>query len=210
MTKYVPRSWPGYGPPLVAALVTFLLAGLVDTLGRGEYSTDGLASLLPILLLPLPFIVSVLWSIAQMTGYPGRLVLVAAASCVGLCLSQFSGAIVLQIGGQMAAGIMAGMALRMRWRLDVALVLVALTLTPALIWATLEMPVSEQFQLLGDQVMETVQENMPESADEKQRVLALAEQRKQWEDVAVLAEKFYPAFLTVGVFGQAGVILALI
>ncbi len=210
MSRLSPRSWPNYGPPLVAALVTFLLSGFVDWLSRGEYSPDGISSLLPLLLLPLPFVVSALWAGVQMLGLPGRTVLLAAGAFVGVGLVQFSPEVVLQTGGQMAAGIVTGMALQYRWRLDMALVLAALALTPALIWATLEMPPREQFQLLGDQVTEVYQGSMPNGADEKQQALALEEQRRQWDDVTRVGEQLYPAAMAVGVLGQAGVTLALV
>jgi hypothetical protein len=210
MTRKAPQPWAVYGPPLVAALVTFLLFGFVGMLGRGEYSPDGFGALLPLLLLPIPFIISVAWAGAQLMGPPNWSVSIFGVACAGLGLSLFSVDIVFQMGGQIAAGVLAGMALQMRWRLDVALVIVALAMAPALIRATQELPVTEQFEVLGDQMMELYKESMPVGADVKQQALAMEEQRRQWDKVAFAAEQFYPATLVIGLFGQAGVILALV
>ncbi len=62
MTKTATRPWLVFGPPVVVALVTFLLSGFVDMLGREDFSPDEMSSMLPVLLVPLPFLVSALWA----------------------------------------------------------------------------------------------------------------------------------------------------
>jgi hypothetical protein len=70
--------------------------------------------------------------------------------------------------------------------------------------------VDEQLQIYSDEMLKTLEQNLPADADEVQRSRVMAKEREKMAKVAAMAAKVYPFVLGVGVLGQAGIILALL
>lgn len=202
--------WPGFAAPLVALLVTLLLTWLLTLTLPGADVSATLSGLALLVLLPAPLFLAVLWGGALLVGRPYRLAPVAAMLwfVAGWILVPHD--IVWQLVGHIVAGLLAGLALGLRWRLDKALLLVALALCPILIWTTIQVPVTEQLQIYSDEMLKSLEQNLPAGADDTQRSLAVAAEREKLGKVADMAAKVYPFVLGVGVLGQAGIILALL
>jgi len=59
-------------------------------------------------------------------------------------------------------------------------------------------------------MLEVLEDNLPSGASEQQRVLALAEEKRNLDRMAALAAKIYPLVIGMGILGQGGIILALV
>ncbi len=202
--------WPGFAGPLTALLVTLSLTWLTAQVVQGGDDSEAVSGLVFLILLPAPLVVAVVWGGALLTGRPYRLAPAAAVIWAAVSWALAPHDVVWQMLGPVAAGLLAGLALGMRWRLDAALLVVVLALSPILLWTTFEVPVEEQFQILSDEMLKTLEYDLPAGADETQRTAAMAKERRKLEQLTGLAIKAYPFFLAVGVLGQAGIILALL
>ncbi|MEN8007777.1 MAG: DUF2232 domain-containing protein [Candidatus Krumholzibacteriota bacterium] len=206
----MPKSWPGYLPPLLAAAVTLMLTAVFAAATGGSESAGPLMGLVMLLLIPLPLAVAVIWGSVVLTSRPFQAAFVGAAVWLVLSWLLLPRDIVWQMAGNVATGLAAGLALGRGWRLDLALAVVAAALLPVIIWTVVQMPVSEQLQMISEQMLEVLEENLPPGASEQQRVLALAEEKRNLDRMSALAEKVYPFFIGVGLLGQGGIILALV
>jgi len=202
--------WPGFAAPLAALLVTLTLTWLMSLLASGADGSNAISGLALLILMPAPMVVAVIWGGAVLTGRPHRLAPVAAA--IWLIVSWFlvPHDFIFQMVGYVVAGLLAGLALGMRWRLDVSVLAVAFALCPILLWTSLQVPVADQLGLYSDEMLKALEKNLPADASEAQRTRALAEERRKLDQITALAAKVYPSVLGVGVLGQAGIILSLL
>jgi len=168
------------------------------------------SGLVLVFLLPAPFVVAVLWGIALVVGRPHRLAVAAAAFWFVISMVLMSHSVVWQMLGPVAAGLLAGLALSLRWRLDRAILALVLVLSPYLVWTVLEVSPQEQFELVVEELLTASESRLPTTADQGQRDLALAAEREKLSAVTEMAQKIYPFMLAVGVLGQVVIILALL
>ncbi len=196
-------------PSLAAAAVTLLLT-MLTAAGAAEGAAPQWRGLALLAALPAPFIVAVAWGWAVLrSGGPGP-VLLAAAGWLGLSLLWTSEWAALSMLGNVAAGGAAGWALKLGWRTDAALAAVTAALLPLVVWSAVQLPAAEQMDAVSQQFLEVLEQNLPEGADDQQRQEALARERENLERVAAVALRIYPAFIGLGVIGQAAVVLALL
>lgn len=200
------RTMPGYLPPVAALALTFAVGGLMSLAsGRGE----GAGSAGMAVLLPLPLLVSAAWALALLAGRPRRILPVAAGTWLAAALAFFPAGVTWPLAGNAAAGIAAGWALGLRWRLDAALAVVTAALLPALVWSLVELPPTDQLELLEPQLLEMLEENLPAGASEADRARALELETRALERMMDTAARIYPWVLGLGVLGQAGIILVI-
>ncbi len=199
--------WPGFATPVVALLVTLLLTWLMAALTGG---TDAVSGLVLLILMPAPLVVAVLWGGALLIGRPHRLAPLAALAWLAAGWFMVPHDFVYQLAGYVVAGLLAGLAMGMRWRLDATVLIIAAALCPILLWTAIQVPVTEQLELYSDEMLKALEQNLPANASEEQRTKALAEEKRKLDQITALAAKVYPSVLGVGVLGQAGIILALV
>ena len=206
----MPKSWPGYLPPMLAAAVTLMLTAAYAATAAGTEPAGPLMAFVMVLLIPVPIGISVIWGSAVLTCRPYMAAFVGAL--VWLVLSSFllPRDIVWQMSANVAAGLVAGLALGRRWRLDMALAAVAAVLLPVIIWAVVQVPVAEQLSAVSDQMLTILEENLPAGANKVQRSLALAEEKRNLDTMSELAAKIYPFVIGMGLLGQGAIILALV
>lgn len=202
--------WPGFTVPLVAWLMTLSLTGLMDFVFSHEDLPGSVSVLLLLLLMPAPFVVAVLWGSALVVGRPHRLAVLLAAGWFVISLFLMPHSIVWQTLGSVAAGLLAGLALSLRWRLDVAILALVLVLSPYLVWTMVEVSPESQLEVVVEEMLLATESGLPAVADEAQRAVALASKREELATITEVVLKVYPFFLSVGVLGQALVILALV
>ena len=210
----MPRSWPGYVPPLVATVVTLLLIWVQDVaLTAAAASAEAVSPALMLaglLALAAPLAVPALWGGAILTSRSTALTLVAALAWLAVSLGIAPGLVVWPVASFVAAGLAAGLALGFRFRLDAALAVIVLVLAPYFVWSLQEVPLEDQYRQLTEQYIEARREMLEGTADPKQIELTLAAEKKQHEQVASTALKILPAMLGLGVAGLAGVLLGLV
>gem|GEM_PF-1615575 len=204
------KSWPGYLPPLVAAAVTLILAAAFAAVTGGSEVPGPGGGVLALLLIPVPLGVAVLWGSVLVTGRSDRFALAGALVWLVVSYLLLPRDVVWQLAANVAAGLMAGRVLGLRLRLDAALVAVALTLLPVIIWSVGEISVDEQLDLVKSEMLTVLEDNLPAGASEEQRAQALAEESRNLDRMAELAARIYPFVIGMGLLGQAGVILALV
>jgi len=204
------RTWPGYLPALVALIMTMLACVLMVVVSTTGAESETAVGILALILLPVPLAVSVLWGSAVVVSRPHRLALAAAAGWLVAAWLLFPAATTWPVATSVAAGIVAGIALGARWRLDVALGGIAAVLVPLTVWSVIEMPVGEQFDLLRQELMPLLEENLPAGAGPEQRSEALAREEQRLTQVADLVTRTYPFFLGTGLLGQSLLILSLV
>ncbi len=202
--------WPGFATPLVALLVTLSLTWFYSAVVAIGDSSSAVASLGLLVLMPSPIVVSVVWGGALLLGRPHRLALAGAALWFVICWLVLPHEMVWQYLGNVVAGLLAGVALGMRWRPDLALAAMALVMAPLLIFAAVEMPIEEHMQLTGDSVMEMMAEGMPSDLAEAEKDRLLRETRRSLDSMKVQLTKMYPFVLAVGALGQSAIILVLV
>lgn len=202
--------WPGYAAPTVALLLTLVLSWAMARLASVDNESGTVLGLALLILMPAPMVVAVVWGGAVLTGRPHRLALVAAAIWLLVSWLLVPHDFTYQLAGYVVAGLLAGVAIGVRWRLDLSVLVVALALCPILVWSSLQVPVSEQLDLYRGEMLKALEKNLPANASETQRTQALAEEKRKLDQVTGLAAKIYPSLLGVGVLGQAGIILALV
>lgn len=201
------RLLPGYLPPVVALALTLAVGGLMTLVASGDEVDTG--SGVVALLLPLPLLVSGIWGWALIAGRPRRVVLAAAGAWLATALMAFPAGVTWPLAGNALAGMAAGYALGLRWRLDAALAVITAALLPALVWSLLEMPPTDQLEILEPQLLEMLEQNLPAGASEADRAKALEVETLALRRMMEMAARIYPWVLGLGVLGQAGIILVI-
>lgn len=204
------RNRPGYLPALAALTATLLASVLMVAVSTAGAESGMALGVLALVLLPVPLVLSVLWGSAVVSTRPHRLALAAAALWLVAAWLLFPGATTWPMASNVAAGLVAGIALGARWRLDAALGGIALVLVPLTVWSVVEMPLGEQMDLFHAELMPVLEENLPEGADPAQRREALALEEERLEQMADLLARIYPFFLGIGLLGQGLLILFLV
>ena len=202
--------WPGFAVPAAALLVTLLLTWLMSQVAYAADLSDPISGLAALILLPAPLLVGLIWGLALLTGRPHRLAVLAAVGWLAAGWLLVPATIILQLLGHVVAGLLAGLALSRRWRLDAAVLAMALALSPVLVWTTVQVPATEQLRIVNDEMLKSLEQNLPAGADPVQRARALDEQKRQLERITAMAAKIYPFVLSLGVLGQAGIVLSLL
>ena len=111
--------------------------------------------------------------------------------------------VVWQLAGNVAAGLVAGLALGLRWRLDAALAVVAVALLPMILWAVLEVPVAEQLQMVSQEMLNVLEENLPAGRRRGATGPGPGERKAQPGPDGSAGGRIYPFVLGVGLLGQA-------
>lgn len=210
----MPRSWPGFAAPLVAAVATLLLAWVEEsTLAQAANAQDAVSPALVlglVLGLMAPLVVPTLWGLATLASRPLVLVAAAAVAWLGAGLMLLPGEVVWPWAGFVLAGLAAGSALGFRWRLDVAVAVVVLALAPNFVWQLHQYPVDQQYRQWADQYLEARREMLTGTAEPKQVELTLEAERRQQEKLVAYSLKILPAFIGLGVAGLAGMLLSMV
>ena len=210
----MPRSWPGFVAPLVAAVGTLILVWAQDALL--EVAAVSMESVSPALLIAgllgliAPLAVPALWGGAFLIGRPMVLSLVAAVVWLAVSLLMAPALVVWPMASFVVAGLAAGLALGFRFRLDAALVVVTIAMAPYFVWSINEVPLEQKYELMTEQYIEARREMLEGTADPKQIELTLAAERQQHEQVADLALKILPAMFGLGILGMAGILLMVV
>jgi hypothetical protein len=202
--------WPGYAVPVAVLLVTLGLTMAMALVAGGTDVSDPASGVGLLLLMPAPLFVAIAWGGALLIGRPHRLAALAAAVWFGTAWFLVPHGMVWQLVGHVTAGLLGGLALGRHWRLDAAVLAVALALSPILVWTSVHVPPAEQVEVFRTEMLKTVEQNLPAGADADQKARALAEQDKQMERIGDLAARIYPFVLGIGVLGQAGIILSVL
>jgi len=201
------RSWPGILPPSVA-LAASLMATLVFAFAGSHSAASGAgAGLVAVALMPVPLIVAVIWAAALVMARPHRLAPLAAGLWLAAALPVWGGPTTWPLAGHVAAGLVAGVALGARWRLDVALAGVTAALLPLSVWAVVQLPLADRLAESREELMSVVESTLPAGTDEDQRDRALAKEREKLDEVLRLAERLYPFVLGLGLLAEALLIL---
>lgn len=204
------RSWPGYLPSVVAAVVTLVLTAVYAAAAGGSEPADPVRGMVLLLLLPVPLGIAMLWGGAFLASRPYLAAVAAAFGWLVLSYFLLPREVVWQLAGNVAAGLAAGLALGLRWRLDAALAVVALALLPMILWAVMEVPVTDQLQMVSQEMLNVLEDNLPEGATDKQRLRTLEKEKFNLDRMVQLAVRIYPFVIGVGLLGQAGIIIALV
>jgi hypothetical protein len=200
----------------LAALITLALAWVVDLVSgdiqvNGDLATGGpgLGIWLPVAVLA-PLVVSVLWGRAAWGDR--KVVRLLAALAIWLLAGHLltSAATTWQMTANVAAGLVAGWAFRRGWRLDAAVLGVAVALLPLIIWAAVQMPVREQLAAISDQSLKMLEEQAPPGTDPVELGKAREIGRQRFAKLTDLTVRLYPSLIGAGLLGQAVVILLLV
>lgn len=195
---------------MLAAPVTLVLTAVYAMVGGGSAEAGPVQGFVLLLLIPIPLGIALIWGSAFLASRPFRAAVVAAGLWLAVSHFLLPHEVVWQLAANVAAGLLAGLALGLRWRLDAALVVIALALLPVIIWAVVEVPVAEQLQAVSDEMLSVLEENLPAGANEVQRAEVLQEERRNLEKMTGLAGRIYPYVVGMGLLGQGGIILALV
>lgn len=209
----MPRSWPGYAAPLVAAVATLLLVWIQEwILDRAVAAGDtvsGALILAGLLGLAIPLVLPTLWGAATLLSRPLVLVVVAGLGWLAMALAVASDLVVWPFASYVLAGLATGLVLLFRVRLDAALAVIAVVMVPYFVWSFQEMSAEEKYDEVIDQFIEARREMLTGTADAKQIELTLAAERERQEQVAALALKVLPGMIGLGLVGFAGLLLIL-
>ncbi len=206
----MPRTWSGYLPSMLAAAVTLVLTAVYAAAVGGSDPAGPLQGVVLLLLIPVPLGIAVIWGSAILTSRPYLAAIVGAAVWLALSYFLLPREVVWQLAANVAAGLIAGLALGLRWRMDTALLAVAAALLPMILWAVIQVPVQEQLQMVSQEMLSVLEDNLPEGTSEEQRARTLAEERRNLDRMSTLATRIYPFVIGVGLLGQGGIILALV
>ncbi|MCK9994779.1 MAG: DUF2232 domain-containing protein [Candidatus Krumholzibacteria bacterium] len=206
----LPRSWPGYLPSMLAASVTLVLTAVYAAAAGGSEPPGALRVMVMLFLIPLPIGLSVIWGSAVLTSRPFLAAVVGAGVWFALSWFLLPRDVVWQLAGNVAAGLVAGSALGLRWRLDAALAVVVAALLPVILWAVIQVPIQEQLQVVSQEMLNLLKESLPEGATEDQRIEAVEEGRRDLEEISSQVVRTYPFVIGLGLLGQAGIILVLV
>ena len=204
------RSWPGYLPPVVALGVT-LASGLVFGLAESGTVPDGVLAFWVLLArLSGPVVLAVVWGATLIMTRPHRLAIAAAALAAGAALVFLPAAAALPLAGSVAAGLAAGTALGARWRLDVALAVVAGLLLSTVILDVIAVPVDRQLALIREQATPMLEETIPPGADAAQRLEAQQRIAKGLDDWLAVMSRLYPLAVLLELLVRALMVLVLV
>ena len=204
------RSWPGYLPPVVALGVT-LAFGLVFGLAVAGTLQDGVLAFWVLLLrLAGPVILAVVWGAALIMARPHRAAVATAALAAVGALLLLPAAAGLPLAGSVAAGLAAGAALGARWRLDVALAVVAGLLVSTVILDVIAVPVDRQLALIREQVTPVLEETIPPGADQAQRLEAQQRIAEWLDDWFAVMSRLYPVSVLLELLVRALMIMSLV
>ena len=195
---------------MLAASVTLVLTAVYAAAVGGSDPAGPLQGVVLILLIPVPVGIAVIWGSAFLASRPYLVAIVGAVVWLVLSYLLLPREVVWQLAGNVAAGLVAGLALGLRWRLDKALVAVAVALLPMILWAVIQVPVTEQLQMISQEMLNVLEDNLPEDASDEQRIRALEEERRNLDRMSALAARVYPFVIGVGLLSQGGIILALV
>ena len=201
---------PSWLPLLVPVAATVLVTGILKAVDAYAAGPSPLAGAAMFLVLPLPLALSAVWGWAAVRFQPFGVILYSAAAAVGLALLLDPGAVFWQVAASGAAGLVAGLALKQGWRADKALGLCALALLPVIVWTVKEVPVAEQLSLLRQDMVEVLEQRMPQGATETERARALDSEGRRLDQILEVAARIYPLVIAIGLLGQAAIILAAI
>jgi hypothetical protein len=193
----------------VAAAATLGACLLFDAVAGAAATGEPAATLLAVVLLPVPLAVSVLWGGVVVAARPHWLVFPAALGWLALGLALSSGETVWPLASHAAAGLVAGFALGAGWRLDAALGGIALMLVPLTIWSVNELPVGDQLAMLEAELRPQLERSLPETVDETQRRAALAAEERRLGEMLDAVGRIYPFVLAAGLLGEALLVLVL-
>lgn len=197
-------------PPILAGLLTGMMALAIARIPQDAGSSGAVAVWTAPLLLAFPFVVSALWGWAWVTGPARRLTLAVAIAVVGGILWSLPREIGWQTVTDAAAGLAAGWTLRSRLRLDVAVLAVSLCLAPLLIWTLVQMPARQLLEEMATVSLQNMEQTVWHGLEEPELGRAREAAREQLEQFVQTGSRIYPGVLTLGVLGQAGIVLALV
>ncbi len=195
---------------MLAASVTLVLTAVYAAAAGGSEPPGALQVMVLLLLIPLPFGLSVIWGSAVLTSRPFLAAFVGAGAWLVLSYFWLPRDVVWQLAGNVAAGLAAGMALGFRWRLDAALSVVVAALLPVILWAVILVPIEEQLQVVSQEMLTILEESLPEGATEDQQTEAVEEGKRNLEKISSQVVRIYPFVIGLGLLGQAGIILVLV
>ncbi len=195
---------------MLAAAVTLVLTAVYAAAVGGSDQVGPMQGVVLILLIPVPVGIAVIWGSAFLASRPYLAAIVGAVVWLVLSFLLLPREVVWQLAGNVAAGLVAGLALGLRWRLDTALMAVAAVLLPMILWAVIQVPVTEQLQMVSQEMLSVLEDNLPEGASGEQRVRTLEEERRNLDKVSALVARVYPFVIGVGLLSQGGIILALV
>lgn len=207
------RGPSAYLSPL-AALVTLGVAWLLKLAGSGLAAGEPAGGTTSVLWLPVamvaPLVVSVLWGLAAWGDRRWPRLAGSLAAWLAAGYLVVGGADTWQATANVAAGLVAGLAWRHRWRFDAALVGAAAVLAPLVVWAAVQMPVHEQLKTIGDQSLKVLEQQAPPNTDPAELQKAREVGRQRVTQLTDLTLRLYPSLIATGLLGQALVILLLV
>lgn len=207
------RSPSAFLAPL-AAIVTLCTAWLLKLAGSDLAAAEPAGGTTSVLWLPvamvMPLAVAVLWGLAAWGDRRPLRLVASLAAWLGSGYLLVQGPDTLQMTSNVAAGLVAGLAWRHRWRLDVALVGAAAVLAPLVVWAAVQMPVSKQLEAISDQSLKVLEQRAPPNTDPAELAKAREIGRQRFAQLTDMTLRLYPSLIATGLLGQALVILLLV
>lgn len=194
----------------LAAAATLAVAWLLKLAGDDLAAGGPAATWWPLVAVPAPLVVAVLWGWA---AWGDRNVPRLAASAAGWVAAGYlllGAGETWQSTANVAAGVLAGLAWRRAWRLDVSLALVTGALAPLIIWAAVQMPVREQLAAIGEQSLKVLESQAPPGTDPAELAKAREIGRQRFAKLTDATARVYPSLVALGVLGQAALTLLLV
>ncbi len=207
------RSPSAYLSPL-AALVTLGAASLLNLAGAEVAAGEPAGGTVSVLWLPVaavvPLAVAVLWGLAAWGDRRTWRLVGSLAAWLGSGYLLVQGPDMWSMTANVAAGLVAGLAWRHRWRPDVALVGAAAVLAPLVIWAAVQMPVRDQLAAISDQSLKALEQRAPPNTDPAELAKAREVGQQRFAQLTDMTLRLYPSLIATGLLGQALVILLLV
>ncbi len=198
----------------LAALVTIATAWLLKQAGAQLAAAETAGSTNGVLWLPAamvaPLVVGVLWGLAAWGDRRWWRLLGSLAAWLGSGYLLVQGPDTWQMTANVAAGLLAGLAWRHRWRFDIALVGVAAALAPLVVWAAVQMPVAKQLQEISDQSLKVLEQQAPPNTDPAELAKAREIGRQRMAQLVDWTLRLYPSLIATGLLGQALITLLLV
>lgn len=198
----------------LAALVTLGTAWLLKLAVSGSAAAEATDGTTSVMWLPVamaaPLVVAVLWGLAAWADRRWWRLLGSLAAWAGGGYLLLQGPDTLQMSANVAAGLVAGLAWRHRWRCDVALVGVAAVLAPLVVWAAVQMPVSKQLAAISDQSLKVLEQQAPPNTDPAELAKAREIGRQRMAQLTDWTLRLYPSLIAIGLLGQALIVLLLV
>jgi hypothetical protein len=194
----------------LAALATLAVAWLLKLIGDDLAAGGPASTWWPLVAVPAPLVVAVLWGWAAWADRKVARLLAAAGGWLVAGHLLLTPGDTWQMTANVAAGVLAGLTWRRGWRLDASLLLVTAALAPLIIWAAVQMPVREQLAALGDQSLKVLESQAPPGTDPAELAKAREIGQQRFAKLTELTVRLYPSLIAVGVLGQAVLILLLV